>query len=164
VNVNDGGTVSPGDDASVAALTTGAQKWEAGGTYVWNLADDTVGGGTSGDVLHMPAATLTVNATALARFKLKLDSLGHLNNFDPNVPQTWVVADAGNIVGFESDNFQLDWSSFADENPLNPSGTFKVGQSGSNVVVSYVIPEPGSAVVIGAFGMMLAGGRRRKQK
>lgn len=164
-NVTVNGSVSPG--SSVGELTaTGSVDLAPAGTYVWEIsdADDTPGGaGVRWD--HLEVQSLSISATTGSKFTIQVVGLPgtggpDLDNFDPNISYTWVIATAtGAITGFDADKFSIDLSLLTNNN--TPTGPFRVFTSGGELRLQYV-PEPGSALLtVVAAATLLRRNRRR---
>jgi fibronectin-binding autotransporter adhesin len=173
VNINDGGTVAPGSGISGNAntfanltLDTGAASMNGGGAYevqIKRRADE--GGATAGvdwDTLTM--TSLSVAATTLSKFKIKLVSLnssnvaGSIQSWNPLVSQTWVIGTvSGSVTGFDNAKFEIDYSQFAAQNTL--AADFYVWMDGTSLKLTY-IPEPNIAGGV----MLLAAGLFRRPR
>ncbi|MCL4785697.1 MAG: CehA/McbA family metallohydrolase, partial [Verrucomicrobia bacterium] len=131
------GAVSPG--ASVGSLNTGAQTWNGGGTYVWELNNATGSAGSGYDRLNAGANAITIGASSAEKFTLKLVTLngaspGLAANFNPNSVYTWTIASGGSLNGFAAEKFAIDASAF--QNDIG-SGVFRVQQSGGNLQLTF---------------------------
>ncbi len=164
VTVN--GRISPG--ATVGTLQTGAQTWNGGGRYVWDLnnATGTAGASPGWDRLSL-AGGLTIAATNLNRFVLDLRTLdltgapGLAANFNPALTTSWTILTAtGSITGFSPDRFTIGRTDFLNTAP----GSFSLSVSGSNLLLTYTaVPETAPGI---AFGLLLAAAilaRRRRR-
>ena len=135
VAVQLGGTIAPG--ASVGTLNTGAETWNGGGTYVFELSSPTIS--AHWDLLNI-AGTLNVQSTAASKFIVKLVSMandttpGLLPGFDPAVSNAWTLATAsGGVLNFDAAKFAVETTAFANA----ASGTFGVALAGNSLVVIY---------------------------
>lgn len=173
VNINSGGTVSPGSGNAGSAdtignltLNSGDLTLAGGGAYVVQLhrRADQGSEGVNWDKLSL--SSLTVNATSGNRFVVRAVSLnnsfqpGALQNWDPDLQQTWRVATvSGTVTGFDIDDFEIDLTQFTNVNTIK--SVFYFWRSGSDINLTYV-PEPSSflLVVLGAAGLLRRGGRR----
>ena len=70
------GTISPGNSPGI--LTTAAETWDGGGTYVWELNSATGSAGTNWDLLNI-GGTLTINSSLANPFVIDVRSLGFDN-------------------------------------------------------------------------------------
>jgi hypothetical protein len=151
VTVN--GTLAPGN--SVGTLNTGAESWNSGGTYKFEINDAAGTAGTDpGWNLLNSSGTLTVNATSGSKFTLKVVSLsgssaGNATNFDNTQNYTWLIATASSLSGFDASEFTIDTSGFSNG---KGSGGFVVSQSGNNVYLQFVHVTAGPVTVGRAWG------------
>src|SRR5205814_8259481 len=112
VTVQNGGTLAPGD--GVGQLTTGAQDWNAGGTFAWELGNAT-GSNPGADWDHIQMTSLNLSAlgtSAGQQFTIKLVGI-------PPAPvdkaYQWTIATASSGItnptgGFDQVLFYLDRS------------------------------------------------------
>jgi fibronectin-binding autotransporter adhesin len=159
VTINAAGRLSPG--ASVGKLTTGAETWNAGGTYNWEIGDPAgAAGGTGWDLVETNAAVLTIGATPGAgnRFTINIVRAGGAATSGPIDPDLWfTIAHAGSVTGFSPDAFTLPDSALGEPWEIrqvpNGSGGFDI-QVGT-------VPEPGttSLLALGTLGLL----RRRRR-
>jgi fibronectin-binding autotransporter adhesin len=166
--VKGGGTIAPG--VSPGTLNTGAQTWGGGGNYNWeiNNAGGAKGSDPGWDFLNI-AGTLTINATSGSAFNIKLTSLtlanqsGQASNFDNTQNYAWTIATASSgIVGFDSDKFNFDTSSF--QNALGV-GSFGISVLGNDLNLTFTaVPEPHEYALVVGLGLIgFAIWRRRRQ-
>jgi autotransporter-associated beta strand protein/probable HAF family extracellular repeat protein len=138
VNVFNGGAFSPGNSPGAASLA--AASFNAGGIYVFELADADAGIGF--DFLNIAGAlSITAGTTSNSKFTLEIVSLdaadqpGLVGNFDPTHSYNFVLATAdGGITGFAPNKFKLDISAF--ENSL-AGGQFSLAQSGNDLLLTF---------------------------
>ena len=168
VTINSGGRISPGD--SPGTLATGAETWNGGGGYVWelnNASDAGAAKGTSYDWLNIGGA-LTLNNTSDSKFTIYVTSLtaGNASGFTPGfVPgQTyhWVIASSTTPAdGFDAGKFLIDTSGFF--NTPNTTG-FTITQEGGDILLNLTyVPEPrDTALAIAALLVGLVLLRRRR--
>ncbi len=176
LNIASGGTLAPGNSPGTLTVTNGT-SWAQGGSYDWEIYSLTDNPGSSWDWLRVTGGTLDLTGITSANgFTINLITLaagynpGLLANFDPTATYTnWLIASAPTISGFESGDFTLNTTGFA--NPY--TGTFAIKQdvygTGQGLFLTYTggaqpVPEPGTwaaaALLAGAAG--LVGWRRRK--
>ena len=115
------GTLAPG--ASIGTLHSGAQTWNGGGRYAFEIGQAAGAPGTAWDLLASMGA-LTVAATSADPFTIAPISVGALAAFDPAQSYAWqIAAFPGGITGFAAGKFAVDASQFA---PGLAGGTFGV--------------------------------------
>ncbi len=151
VTVNSGGTITAGQDAvTPGKLTTGAQAWNGGGTYLAKITDATGTEGNADGNDELSLGSLTVGATNQSQFKVTLqsftigspDTAGAVSHFSPTSSYTWKIAEingttlnsstsvpavlattnADGTPAVSSTAFALDTSDFANRN--SAVGTF----------------------------------------
>ena len=169
-----GGVISPGNSPGTA--NTGAQTWNDGGSYLWEInASDIDGGGSKGadpgwDWLDISGSLDLTNLSA-GGFTIDIDSLagalaGDAAGFDTwtkgnpgDVDYSFIIASAsGGITDFSADKFSFDSSGFTN----GPSWDWQIKLSGTDLVLeAYAVPEPSSTALLGLGGLMLALRRRR---
>ncbi|WP_428937083.1 beta strand repeat-containing protein [Fontivita pretiosa] len=150
------GTISPG--TSVGQLTSGAQTWDAGGTYLFEMSDATGGAGTGWD--HLQVSALSVIATTGNRFTIKLSALSPPANFDSSQPGQWVILTAsGGINPFDLMTLMIDKTDFAGD---DDEGAWWLSASSTQLRLHYV-PEPAAGGVILLAGIMMSRLPRRRR-
>jgi len=169
-----GSVISPGN--SPGTLSTGAQTWNDGGSYLWeiNASDDaggTIGNDPGWDWLDITGALDLTNLTA-GGFTIDIDSLtagniaGDAVGFDTwtkgspgDFDYSFTIATASSgISGFDADNFTLDSSGFSNA----PGWDWGIVLSGNSLVLqAYALPEPSSSALLGLGGLALMLRRRR---
>ena len=177
MTVSLGSIISPGN--SPGTMSTGAQTWEDGGTYLWEINDSggSKGGDPGWDWLSI-TGTLELGSLGAGGFAIDIDSLagaiaGDSAGFDTfaidgyespfDVDYSFVIATAsGGINGFNADNFNLDFSGFSALNP-EAGWHWEIIQDGANdlVLQAYAVPEPSSAALLGLGGLALMLRRKR---
>ena len=170
-----GGVISPGNSPGTA--NTGAQTWNDGGSYIWEInASDIDGGGTKGtdpgwdwlditgtlDLANLSAGGFTIDIDSLTASNVAGDAVG----FDTwtkgnpgDVDYSFIIASAsGGITDFSADKFSFDSSGFTN----GPSWDWQIKLSGGDLVLeAYAVPEPSSTALLGLGGLALALRRRR---
>lgn len=137
------GTISPG--ASPGTQNTGAEIWNGGGSYVWEIndVDAAVGADPGWDLISITGG-LTINATSGDKFNIKITSLtlanaaGGVHDFADANDYVWtILTTSGGISGFDPAAFNLDVSGFS--NPLG-SGSFllQTANGGNDLVLRFV--------------------------
>ena len=166
------GVISPGNSPGTAI--TGAQTWNDGGSYLWEINNS---GGLKGedpgwDWLSI-SGDLTLNSLNPSQFTIDITSLDLSNNAglaagfdysglaygDPFAP-TFIIATANNITGFEAGDFLLDDSGFVN-GKLEWSISLDDGVTDSLVLSAVFVPEPSSTALIALGGLALAFRRRK---
>jgi hypothetical protein len=148
----------------VGTLTTGAETWNGGASYLCELNATNASGS---DRLGLTGA-LNIQSAPTSPFIIKLVSLtpgnaaGLLAGFNKFTNYTWTIATAsGGISNFAANKFAVDTSAFANE---VSGGSFAVDVSGSSLLLKYqaaplVLPQfTGIAVGTGAFSLSGTGG------
>jgi autotransporter-associated beta strand protein len=162
-----GGVISPGNSPGTAI--TGAQTWEDGGTYLWEINDMAGGKGVDSgwDWLDIQG-TLDINAT----FDILITSLDLSNNsgladgfdytglsyLDPYASFTIATA-TGGVTGFDASAFNLNDSAF-----LNSKVGWSISLDEINndiVLNAFFVPEPSSTALLGLGGLALMLRRKR---
>ncbi len=172
VTVN--GTLSPGalsasGISSIGTLATGAEIWNGGGSYLWQV-DRVPALGSAGanwDRLSI-GGSLTLNATSANPFVVRVIGLeagggvGAITGFDNTRSYSWSLLTASSISGFSAGEFRVDASVFAATNPLG-GGSFAVAQSGGSLNLVFTpVPEPRTyALLLGAVTLGFIVVRRR---
>jgi hypothetical protein len=134
------GTIAPG--ASVGTLNAGAETWNGGGSYEFEINDAT---GTAGvdpgwDLLNS-SDVLTIGATSGNRFTIQIVSLagssaGPAAHFDNAQSYSWPIAvAAGGVSGFAADKFTLDGAGF--QNSLGTVGAFSLSEAAGTVYLNF---------------------------
>ena len=157
-------------------MSTGAQTWEDGGTYLWEINASNDAGGTQGadpgwDWLDI-TGSLDLSSLTAGGFTIDIDSLtsgniaGDAVGFDTwtkgspgDVDYSFTIATASSgITGFDADNFTLDSSGFSNA----PGWNWQIVLSGSDLVLeAYAVPEPSSTALLGLGGLALILRRKR---
>jgi autotransporter-associated beta strand protein len=155
------GTISPGAITGAAGnLTTGAENWQSGGHYLWDITNATGTAGTGWDLLSINGA-LAVNSTSGSTFFI--DITGTASNFSGTTNSySWIIASASSISGFAANKFTLNAAGLTNSHP----GTFSISQVGNNLQLNYVapVPEPESwGAILGASVLLIALIRRRQR-
>ncbi len=161
IDVNAGGTVSAATVGTVGTLSTGAQNWTVGATYVVDITDASAAAGSGYDTLNS-TSTINLNATnaSSGTVTVKLTSTAAAN-FNQNNNYTWTIAHGTSISNFNTNRIVLDTTAFTDDNPA--TGTFALQQSGGDLQIRYTsVPEPASVALLGIAATTLTVRRRRR--
>lgn len=171
-SVSVSGTLSPGN--SPGTLSTGSQVWLDGGDYNWQILDALGAAGTGYDTIAV-TGTLDLSSLTAANFGINLWSLssigpdvsGNAANFNNLLTQSWtILTTTGGITGFDAADFVISVGANNGTggftNALDAGGSFSLGQTGNDLVLTYaVIPEPSAAMLVGGLGMVALLRRRR---
>ncbi|HRT09766.1 MAG TPA: right-handed parallel beta-helix repeat-containing protein, partial [Candidatus Paceibacterota bacterium] len=140
------GTIAPG--ASPDTLDTGAQTWNAGASYDWDINDaaGAAGSPTGWDLLNI-TGTLTINATAANPATIRIYSLDpnfnlpdEAANFDNSQDYTWVIATTtGGITGFDPAAVVLDDSGFENDKG-NGAFVLELANGNKDLVLKFIHP------------------------
>jgi hypothetical protein len=154
------GSIAPGP--GIATLSTGAETWNGGGTYVCKISSTNSAGA---DRLSITGA-LTVAATPPSPFIIRPVSLtpgntpGPLSGFNKFNNYTWSIATpSGGLLSFATNDFLVDVSSFAND---FSGGRFAVAVSGNSLLLNYIAapliyPRFTNVVVLAVGGTQLSG-------
>ena len=155
VTISGGTTISPGSHYSsqyIGELSfTGNLTLGTGGIYDFNVGSVTGVAGTDYSTINVSGA-LTISATPANPFQITVMSLsggapGALSTFNPLVPYTWTLVNAGSISGDGNPlDFQVNASAF--QNSLG-GGSFSVSVSGDVLDLNFTpVPEPSTWVLM----------------
>ena len=137
------GMISPGAGLPTT-LGSGAEIWEAGGSYDWTINDATGTPGSDPGYAQLAiGGTLAINASSTTPFVIHVTSLdatfdtfGDIDNFDNTAEYNWTNATAtGGISGFDPAKFTIDTAGFS--NPMG-HGAFVLRQMGNSIVLSFL--------------------------
>lgn len=159
-----GDTLSPGNSPGIQAFGA-AQTWNSF-TYVFEMNNFTgTTAGTDFDRIDITVGGLNLTGTA---YQLDITSLNALNqagavaNFS-ETNRTWtILTTAGGITGFDASKWSLLTGNFTSSPAW--AGTWSLGQSGNDLVLSYTaVPEPSVCVLLalGATWLLYIQRRRR---
>ncbi|MEO7300435.1 MAG: autotransporter-associated beta strand repeat-containing protein [Verrucomicrobiota bacterium] len=127
VVINNTGTISPG--SSPGTLTTGAETWNGGGTYLWEVNN------AGSDLIS--ASALNIAATSGSKFTINVTALEALTGWDNTKATNWTLVASGSpITGFSEDKFTIV-DNFSAFNSLGASGKFSVTTIGNNLVLAF---------------------------
>jgi fibronectin-binding autotransporter adhesin len=170
------GVIAPGN--SPGTLTTGAQLWNDGGAYLWEINDSdgskglSLGGTNGWDWLDIDG-DLNLASLSAGGFTIDIDSLnssdltGTADGFDYSglaygdaYGTTFIIATADTITDFEAGDFILDDSGFVN-GKLEWSINLDDGVADSLVLSAVFVPEPSSTALLGLGGLALMLRRKR---
>ncbi|HRZ86294.1 MAG TPA: autotransporter-associated beta strand repeat-containing protein [bacterium] len=141
VTIQNGGILSPGN--SPGTLTSGAQTWNSGGHYLWEINDVNAAKGIGYDWANI-LGSLTIGATTGTPFSIDITSLaqnnarGEVYNFDNMKDYSWVIASVSpgsSISGYADNKFTLNADNF--DNDLG-GGTFLLSKGGLDMRLSFI--------------------------
>ena len=171
VTLTAGSFLNPGN--SPGTLTAASSSWAAGSTYNWEI--DQASGGTAGvnwDLFSVTGALDLSVLSSTAKMNLVLQSLSSMDDFRPSSEYSWVIAQAGSLVGdFLADGanvtdlFNITATTF--NSGVLPIGGFKVEvgtADGLRTLNLKAVPEPstGAMLVFGLVGLVGMRALRRK--
>lgn len=169
------GTISPGamsvaGVSSVGTLTTGAQTWNGGGSYEWQISGAGGVAGTGWDLLRLGGA-LSIGATDTNPFTLELIGLGTngtsgaVAGFDNSQSYVWTLLTSSTISGLTPRNVTIDSTLFEAGNALG-GGQFSLVQNGSSLNLVFTpVPEPAVyALALGAGTLGIAAVRQWRRR
>jgi fibronectin-binding autotransporter adhesin len=171
MTIASGAVLSPGN--SPGTMITGAQTWNDGGTYLWEINDSggTQGAGSGWDWLDI-TGTLNLTNLGIGGFTIDIDSLtsgnaaGNADGFDTwtkgapgDVDYSFIIATvSGGVTDFSADKFSFDSSGFSNA----PGWDWQIILSGGDLVLeAYAVPEPSSTALLGLGGLALMLRRKR---
>ncbi len=153
--------LSPGNSPGVLNFTPG-QTWSSF-TYDWELNNFT--GTTAGvdfdqismaGALNLSGSNYTLNVISLTAGNVP----GDVPNFT-EVDTSWIILTAsGGISGFDDREWLVDTNSFSALGSM--AGRFTISQSGNNLNLNYVVPEPSTYALLLLAGAGWLLWRRRK--
>ena len=170
------GIISPGESNSPGLLafgvgTAGDPKDLVLGpdvTYTWQLFDNTDAGAgvnfdqvTVGDQLKADEPNPADPDYTQLLVNIEMRDLVAMSNAFWNANRTWVIIDVARADNFTADMLDLGTVLDVDETPLAQAAMFAVALDGSDVVVTYTVPEPCTAVLLIGGGLALLRRRRR---
>lgn len=120
------GTIAPGDEG-VGSLATGAQTWNGGGAYEWEMSDATEAAETGFDRLSI-TGNLDVQAMEESKFTIKVQTPGaDALNFDNDSAADWPLASvSGSVQNYAADKFTVEYADFSND---LAGGTFEMHAS-----------------------------------
>jgi len=171
VTLTSGSFLNPGN--SPGTLTAASSSWAAGSTYNWEI--DQASGGTAGVNWDLFSVTGALDLSALsstAKMNLVLQSLSSMDDFRPSSEYSWVIAQAGSLVGAfladganVTDLFNITATAF--NSGVLPNGGFKVEvgtTDGLRTLNLKAVPEPSTCAML-VFGLVgLVGMRALRRK
>jgi len=171
VILTSGSFLKPGNSPGI--LTAASSSWAAGSTYNWEI--DQASGGTAGVNWDLFSVTGALDLSALsstAKMNLVLQSLPTMDDFSASSEYSWVIAQAGSLVGAfladgtnVTDLFAINTEAF--NSGVLPNGGFKVvvgTTDGLRTLNLKAVPEPstGAMLVFGLVGLVGMRALRRK--
>jgi autotransporter-associated beta strand protein len=180
VVVNSGGTITAGAGATSTStpgvLSTTAQTWNSGGTYVWklNLSPSTAYStssvnsvnNSSGNMDALLMSALTINSTSMSQFDISVVE----QNSGTLTPGTQfaianVSSTTNNYSGSSAFNVTAGFTLSEEADSTLGSAELDGGTTGSeDLILTYTpTPEPTSAILLGAAVVPLLFERRRRR-
>jgi autotransporter-associated beta strand protein len=149
VTVNTGGAITGDDGSGVGLLAASSAELHGGGTYAWTLLNPLGIAGTGWDLLSISGSLDFLNIDAGAnRFIFDIYGTAAVGSY--------VVATAGSISNFDVSYFMLN-------DFTGGPGKWLISQSGNDILLSYIIPEP-SMVMLWATGLGVFAVRHLKRR
>ncbi len=176
VNVNTGGALAPGNSPGLMTVT-GSLTFAPASLFEWELDQVTAGGGDQSalrgtdpgyDAVNVSGA-VTITAGIANPITLDILGLAHAAH-TAGLVANWGGADSyswpfltanGGISGFAESAFTLRATSFAAAGNSIAGHRFQITQSGNSLILSYFVPEPGTAALLGIALAGMAARRRR---
>jgi len=174
VTVGNLGILSPGASPGTLTVNNAVLTWAGGGTYAWQLYDNSLAAGTGWDLVDITGTgNLAVTADSGNKFNVVLQTLSGIGpdvpglslNWNASVEQSWKIASsAGAITGWDvldgeaSALFAIDATNFVGKGVVS---TFNISKTGNDVFLNYV-PEPATLVLLGLGGLGLILSRKRR--
>jgi hypothetical protein len=124
-----------------------SQTWAGGGTYQWQV------GAAGSDALDCDG-TLTFSATPGSPFTVTVASIGALGQpaplagFDGRTSQTWTIASAASVSGFDPAAVTLDTTLFEAQNTLEPGTYFELAQNGDSIDLRFRGVDLGTVLLV----------------
>jgi T5SS/PEP-CTERM-associated repeat protein len=169
-------TLAPGNSPGNLTID-GNLVWQGGANYNWEVYDATGGAGAGWDLVTVSGALDLSALTVNSQFNINLWSLsdlpqtsGEAINFDNTQDYMWTILTASDgITGFSADKFNINTAAINGTggftNALAPLGTFSMLQSGNDLKLTYVVPEPSTYALLAlAAGGLGAHVWRRRRK
>ena len=155
--------ISPGN--SPGKITTGAETWTGGGTYVWEINNATGIQETNWDFIS--GGALDINGlSSSSKFNINLIGLagnvsGAVLNWDGSSAGQWKIATFSSIAGtFAANLFYVDTTGFINNNAA--PGTFGVSNVNNDLFLTYAVPEPSTWALL-AFSLTTVMVLRRRR-
>ena len=157
--------LSPGNSPGIQSFTPN-QTWSSF-TYDWELNNFT--GTTAGTAFDQISIAGSLDLLPTSSYTLNVISLtaGNVAGDVPNfteVDTSWIILTAsGGISGFDSGDWLVDTNSFSALGSI--AGRFTISQSGNNLNLNYVVPEPSTYALLGVSALACSAWfvrRRRK--
>ncbi|WP_197527813.1 autotransporter-associated beta strand repeat-containing protein [Posidoniimonas polymericola] len=149
-----GASVSPGDSPGVLSID-GSLTFGPGAVYQWEIADALgVAGVQHGWDLLAVSEQLLVQSTpeepAVIRVASVVDGgpLGTVDHWDPSQSQSWLIATAASIEGFDRSLFVVDAGPFESALGMPAAAQFTVQQQGETLLLVYTAPEPAATLLV----------------
>lgn len=174
LTIGTGQSISPGNSPGTAA--TGTQTWAGGGSYVWELnnATGTAGSDPGWDLITGTGA-LSITATSGDKFNINLTTLtlaniaGNAANFVNTTNYNWLIADFSSAITLDTSVFNINVAGFS--NAVVGGSSFGlalgsapgIGGDNTQLYLTYVVPEPSTALLLGVGCAFMSFMRRRRK-
>ncbi len=109
----------------------------SGGAYQWTVTNAAGLAGVNSDLITVGngAGTVDLSGAGTASITVRVQcTQSTLPNFDHAVPSSWMLVDAGSVIGFAASKFTVNDSAFT---PGSEGGTWSVSSSGGNLYLDY---------------------------
>jgi hypothetical protein len=164
------GTLAPGNSPGIT--TAGDTLWATGGNYIWEVGTVSgtgtqSGAGTNFDVLNITSGNLTIQPG----FTINVQGLTGNNTGDPagnpsgwngNNSYSWTIASVtggGSIIGLNN----LGAPVVSGFTGIPSGATWSLtAPNGKDLILNYMVPEPGTLGLLALGALALLGRRRRK--
>lgn len=168
-------TLAAGNGIGTTNMFNATATFASGGTYAWQLADNSLAAGTGWDLLGITnstgSGTLAVTATADDKFNIVLQTLngstqGESLNWDPQQNHSWLIVSSPSAItgwdvadGAASSLFAINAANFVG---ADAKATWYVSKTDNNVYLNYAVPEPATMAML-ILGGAAALARRRSR-
>lgn len=152
--LSDGAAVSPGNSPGVLSID-GSLTLGPGAVYDWEIAD---AGGVAGDQQGWDLLTVseqilfesTPEDPAIIRIAASSGGgpPGVVHNWDPSRYQSWLIATAADLEGFDPSLVVVDAAGLQSVLGLPAEPAFRVQRQGASLLLVYGVPEPAALALL----------------